>query len=726
MIRIFAVAIFFSAALLFLVQPMAAKLVLPILGGSPNVWNTAMMFFQTMLILGYLYSHLLTKKLPLAAQFVVHGVVLACVVLTLPIGLPAVLFSGMTPTGWLLATLTVIAGLPYFAAATTGPLLQSWFGATDDPRAKDPYFLYAASNGGSFVGLLCFPFLVEPNFALDGQAEVWTVGYCILVALVLVSGLLALRSRRKNDTPTPFALESSPVTWRTRLLWVALAAAPSSLSLGATAAITMDVAAVPLLWIAPLSIYLLTYTLAFSNVLKVRSSTVAKFAILAALVVLYNLLGNIKQPLLWLIGGHLAVLATCAYGCHRRLYETRPDVSRLTEFYLLAAIGGAIGGLINALVAPELFNSFFEYPLAIAVCLALIAPTAETLRQTRWRIAILTVGSVLVVAATGWILIAKFASQGSIEIYAAIITGLCLLIAIFPRGGASYRVAAALLAGILVTDIAGVNYRNTIFAGRSFFGVYAVLRDARRVQIVHGSTLHGEQSLDPELAEIPSSYYHPLGPLGDIFAVARRGGRPMRIAAVGLGAGTVAAYALPGDQFTFFEIDPLVRRIAEDSAMFTYISQARARGATVQIVIGDGRMGIGASDRQYDLIILDAFSSDSIPVHLLTVEAMETYKERLAAGGILAVHTSNRYFDLGVMVLHTGGRAMLPCVIRDDLMKDPNARRMRRASTWLALSRSQPLLKALLGRPEWFSAYLDPKQRVWTDSYSSMFDVPWK
>ncbi|MBX3388125.1 MAG: fused MFS/spermidine synthase [Phycisphaeraceae bacterium] len=726
MIRVFGVAIFISAALLFLIQPMAAKLVLPILGGSPNVWNTAMMFFQTMLILGYLYSHILTRKLPLTAQFLVHGAVLACVVAALPIGLPDRLFSGMTPTGWLLATLTVIAGLPYFAAATTGPLLQSWFGATDDPRAKDPYFLYAASNAGSFVGLLCFPFLIEPTFALDGQGEVWTVGYCVLVVLVLLSGLMAIRRKRESQGPVPEIVAAAPVTWSKRFLWIALAAAPSSLSLGVTAAITMDVAAVPLLWIAPLSIYLLTFTLAFSNRFKVSSSATTTLAVIAVLAVLFNSMGDIKWPLLWIIGAHFAVLATCAYACHRRLYETRPDVSRLTEFYLLAAIGGALGGVFNAIIAPELFRSFFEYPLSIAACLVLIAPSAASLRQSRWKHALASGAAALFVVALGWVFAVKFATRDSKLVYGALITGTALLAALFPRGGGNYRVAGILLAAILVTDFAGINRKMTVFAGRSFFGVYTVLRDPRRVQIAHGSTLHGEQFVSPDLAEIPTSYYHPLGPLGDIFAVDRRGGRPMRIAGVGLGAGTIAAYAVPGDEITFFEIDPLVRRIAEDESMFTYISQARARGATVKIIIGDGRMGLATSDQEFDLIILDAFSSDSIPVHLLTVEAMQMYKKRLAPDGILAVHASNRYFDLGVMVLHTGGRADLPCVIREDLMKEPNAKRMRRDSTWLALSKSTDTLKLLLGRPEWFAAYLDPKQRVWTDSYSSIFDVPWR
>lgn len=725
MIRIFAVAIFFSAALLFLIQPMAAKLVLPILGGSPSVWNTAMMFFQTMLILGYLYSHLLTRKLPFKAQFLVHGVVLACVVLTLPIGLPAVLYSGMTPTGWLLATLTVVAGLPYFAAATTGPLLQSWFGATNDPRAKDPYFLYAASNAGSFVGLLCFPFLIEPVFALEGQAEVWTAGYCILVTMVLLSGMLALRHRKAPSPVTEIAPEVGTLRWRTRLLWIALAAAPSSMSLGATAAITMDVAAVPLLWIGPLSIYLLTYMLAFSGRFKVSSSAAGWFAMLASLAVAMNAVANLNQPLIWLVTAHLAALAGCAYACHRRLYETRPDVSRLTEFYLLAAIGGAVGGVFNALLAPSLFNSFLEYPLAMAACLLLIAPTAAARAVRWWKHAIMAVAAAGLVMLAGWALSGPFSPWTNVPIYTSILGAICFLSALFFAGG-QYRFAAAIFAAILFTAYQRESQRGLLFSGRSFFGVYTVYRDSAKTRITHGSTMHGEQFLDAKLSRIPTSYYHPQGPLGDIFAVARAGDRPLRIAAVGLGAGTVAAYGMRGDEITFFEIDPLVKTIAEDKAMFTYISQARERGVVVRVVIGDGRIGLAVSEQKFDLIILDAFSSDSVPVHLLTVEALTTYTEKLAPYGILAVHTSNRHFDLGVMVLHAGARAELMCAIREDLMKEANARRGRTQSTWLALSQSKEPLKALIARPEWFTAYLNPKQSVWTDSYSSLFDVPWK
>lgn len=703
---------------------MAAKLVLPILGGSPSVWNAAMMFFQTTLILGYLYSHVLTRRLSLIWQFIIHGIVLGCVVLALPIALPEKLISGLTPTTWLLATLSLIAGLPYFAAATTGPLLQHWFGTTDDPRAKDPYFLYAASNAGSFIGLLCFPFLIEPNFALNGQAEVWTVGYCLLVAAVLICGLAALRRQKPQAAPTEEAPLADAPRWSTRILWIGLAAAPSSLSLGVTAAITMDVAPVPLLWILPLSIYLLTFVLAFSGRFGVSSRAGGYLAMAGALCVAFNSIGAIRMPLYWVIGAHLMALTGCAYACHRRLYETRPDKSRLTEFYLWLAVGGALGGTFNAVVAPIIFTSFLEYLIALAACVALIAPTARAAKLGWAKHVLMAQAAAALVCLAAWLLTGPLVQWATVQSYTFVLCGLCVLSLLFIPGG-NYRFAAALFAAVLFTDYSRQSQRGLIVQSRSFFGVYGVYNDGDRIRLTHGSTLHGEQFRQGELAQLPISYYHPKGPLGDIFSVLRSKDRPLRIAVVGLGAGSAAAYGLRGDRIVFFEIDPLVAAIAENKRFFTYIDQARSRGATVQIVIGDGRLSLGAMDEQFDLIILDAFSSDAIPVHMLTVEAIEVFKSKLAPDGLLAVHTTNRYFELGVIVFHGGLKADLGCMIRDDLARTPDAG-ARKASTWVVLSQSQPRLEALLARPEWFKPLPDPRQRVWTDSYSSLFDAPWR
>lgn len=726
MIILFGAAIFLSAVLLFLVQPIAAKLVLPIMGGAPNVWTTAMVFFQTMLLLGYLYSHIVTRRLRLPAQFFVHALVMASVLLALPIGFPGPDWMpgrGYSPSMWLLLVLLCIAGLPYFAVATTGPLLQAWFGATDDRRAKDPYFLYAASNAGSLVGLLAFPFLVEPNFVISGQSEVWTVGYAALGALVLGAGVRALR-RRSQEAESAVEIAIEPLAWRRRLLWVALAAAPSSLSLGATTTITMDVAAVPLLWIMPLAVYLLSYILAFSQWFRLGAIAAGRIAMVAVVVVLVQHSLGTRYPLALVIGTHLVALGACAYACHRRLYELRPATSRLTEFYLLAALGGAIGGAFTAFFAPRFFTFLIEYPIAMGACILLVAPSVASLRQRPWKRMAWAIGAVAVVVLVDLLLPKLVPAPGLPGARAAMVVVACVLAgAVVP--GANFGIGLIVPAVFLVTIFQQQMSGTVAYSGRSFFGTYSITSDRESVSIRHGTTLHGHQFRDPARARIASSYYNSKGPLGDIFAELRSRGRPLRVAVVGLGAGTVAAYAEKGDSFTFIEIDPLVNSLAQSNA-FTYIKDARKRGAAVSSIIADGRLAIEASPDTFDLIILDAFSSDSVPVHLLTLEAVAIYKERLKPGGILAFHTSNRYFDLALMCAQVATRHEMAFAIRFDQMKEPGAADERSPSDWVAIASKAETLRPLLQRPEWFQLRIDPRDRVWTDSYSSLFDVHWK
>lgn len=726
MIIIFGAAIFLSAALLFLVQPIAAKIVLPILGGTPNVWNTAMVFFQTMLLLGYFYSHAVTRLLRLRSQFVVHAILMGTVLLALPIGLPSAAWmpgAELGPAGWLLVVLLLLAGLPFFAVATTGPLLQAWFGETDDPRAKDPYFLYAASNAGSLIGLLCFPFLIEPNFALSGQSEVWTAGYAILGALVLASGVRALRRQQRHAQAANQTVRE-PIRWRRRFLWIALAAAPSSLSLGATTTITMDVAAIPLLWVMPLSVYLLSYILAFSARFKLSAVAAGRIALLAVLIVLFNFMMGTKYPLAFVVGSHLFALGACAYACHRRLYDLRPSTSRLTEYYLLAAFGGALGGAFTALFAPRFFAFLIEYPLAMGACLLLLAPSIASARVRAWKQAAVALGALALLAASSFLLPRLIQSPSIALINTVAIMSVCLLAALI-MPGPHYRLGIIVPAVFLGTMYQDRLAEGVVYSGRSFFGTYSIRVTRDTVCIDHGTTFHGLQFRDPERARQPSAYYHRNGPLGDIFAEMRTRDRPLHVAVVGLGAGTIAAYAEKGDAFTFFEIDPLVSRLAQSNA-FSYIKDARERGAEIDTIIGDGRLSIDAVDKKFDLIILDAFSSDSVPIHLLTLDALAVYKEHLSPGGMIAFHVSNRYFDLALMCAQVAAKNEMASAIRFDLMKDANAMAERAPSDWVAVASDQSALAPLLKRPEWFQLRIDPKARVWTDSYSSLFDVHWK
>lgn len=704
---------------------MAAKLVLPILGGAPNVWNTTMVFFQITLLLGYLYAHLLTRRLQLRAQFAVHALLLATVLLALPIALPPdsrTPGSWLHPSAWLLLVLTMIAGLPYFAVATTGPLLQSWFGRTDDARAKDPYFLYAASNAGSLLGLLAFPFLIEPNFLLRGQSEIWTIGYALFAALVLACGA---RLMRRHSAPAPaHTTPAAPPSPTRRVLWMALATGPSALSIGATSTITMDVAAVPLLWIIPLSIYLITYILAFSR-FPCSATLAGRIAILAVIAVALNHVYDTRYPLWFVIGIHLLGLAACSFACHRRLYELRPDASRLTEFYLLASLGGALGGIFAAVLAPAIFTGLFEYPIALALCLGLAAPGAKSLATRWWKHAILAffAAAAVVLACTCLPLILP-----SSDFYrlSTICFGVLFFFLLLHFPGANFRIAAAVLALWSTISFSDRSASGLLLADRSFFGTYEIFRRNDETRLRHGTTMHGSQFRDAQGARVPTLYYNPRGPLGDVIGLLRSQGRPLSVAIVGLGAGTVSAYAEKGDRFVYFEIDPLVGSIASDPRLFTYITDARARGAAVDIVLTDGRLGLARTRESFDLIILDAFSSDSVPVHLLTLEALKVYKERLAPGGLIAIHISNRYFDLASMCSQIAARDEMFSTVRFDLMREPDARETRESSDWVVCSPSTDLLSKLLKLPEWFKIKVDPAGRVWTDSYSSLFDVHWK
>lgn len=729
MIFIFGAAIFLSAVLLFLIQPMAAKLVLPILGGTPNVWNTAMVFFQTMLLLGYFYSHVVTRKLRLPAQFGVHALLMGLVLLALPIGLSRVAWiSGntFTPSTWLLVALTLIAGLPYFAVATTGPLLQAWFGATDDKRANDPYFLYAASNAGSLLGLLCFPFLVEPNFVLAGQSEVWTVGYALLAILVLAAGARALRRRRSEMNVVATDVPRDPMTWRRRFLWIGLAAAPSAMSLGTTTTITLDIAAVPLLWILPLSVYLLSYIFAFSSRFKVSAVAAGRFAVFGVLLVVVESTLNWRLNLPLVIGAHLLALGACGYACHRRLYELRPASDRLTEFYLCAALGGAAGGAFVALLAPQIFNALYEYPLAMAACLFLVAPTPAALKRPWWKHAIAAAICVAIIAVTAFYLIPLVAPAREKEWTRGVVLAFLAVLVVVLRPAANYRFAVVLIA-IFVIDVAQFrSARGLLFADRSFFGTYEIFQTGTRNRIMHGTTLHGEQFRRPELHRIANSYYAELGPLGDIFRLLRASKPHLKIAVVGLGAGTIAAYGEKGDSITFFEIDPLVETIASDKKLFTFLSDARERGADVNVVIGDGRLGIASSKQSFDLIILDAFSSDSVPVHMLTREALTIFADHLNPGGVIAFHVTNRYFDLMLLAAQLAHANEMFSAARPDQMSEPNAANWRSRSDWVAVAASMDTLIPLSKHPEWMQVEVDPTHRVWTDSYSSLFDVYWK
>lgn len=719
MIALFGLVSLLSAFLMFSVEPMIGKMVLPDYGGTPAVWNTCLVFFQGLLLLGYFYAHALRGVL--ARRPLLHLGIGAAGLLTLPAALPSWASPGTErfPVVHLLAVLAVVIGLPFAALCTTAPLTQWWFSHLGHVRSGDPYFLYAAGNAGSFAGLLSYPFLVEPHLGLRAQARAWTVGYIVLVVLTGVCALVATRAGRFGlADPVPRAESVARISWPRRGRWLLLAALPSSLLLGTTSFLSTDVAAIPLLWVLPLSVYLLTFVVAFSRfgAPYVRWATF----LLPGLVVSYALLarGGLGLPLRILL--MCALLGAAALVAHGRLAADRPPPARLTEFYLLVSLGGALGGSFNALLAPLLFNRVVELSLAVVVLLVVLV--APTLRG--WPDAVAHAFRAPTATAV-WLGVAAlpvlgFVVVGSLRLAtASAVVGLAASIALLAVVGraAGWTTRPLLVAAAVLVVPGMVSTTPALLRERTFYGVYRVTAANGEHLLTSGSTLHGSQSTDPVLARQPQTYYSRPGPLGDVFRAYGNTQAFNRIAVVGLGAGSIAAYGHAGQSITMYELDPAVVRIADNPRYFTYL---RDTAATTRMVVGDGRLRIAvAPPKAYGLIALDAFSSDSIPVHLMTREAVELYLSKLRDDGLLLFHVTNHYLNLDRVLSGIAADEHLTGLIRRDGITDPVTYRVH--SVWVALARSPATLAALRAIPGWVP--LAPGGRAWTDGYSNLVSV---
>ncbi|WP_367273930.1 spermidine synthase [Bosea sp. (in: a-proteobacteria)] len=607
---VYVATIFVSAFLLFGIQPMFAKMVLPKLGGSPGVWSVAMVFFQAVLLAGYGYAHLLVSRFALRRAALIHlGLMIAVLAISLPIHIAAG-FERPPQEGevlWLIGLFTASVGLPFFAVAANGPLLQAWFARTGHSHAADPYFLYAASNAGSFLALIAYPFLVEPLLPLALQASGWAWGFALLLAGIAGCAGLAIGAGRADAAAPVEAAPAAPVTNAQRFGWVALAFVPSGLLVAVTAHISTDVAAVPLLWVMPLALFLLTFVIVFQRrpILPHRWMLHLQIALMFAL--LLAVAAKFRIGWGYSLALHLGLFFVTAMVAHGELVKRRPDASRLTEFYLWMSFGGVLGGLFCGLLAPMLFNTVIEYPMLMVaglLCRPGIGAIGERLR-------VLKLGLI--------------------------------------------ATAGCMMAFLLAND-----WRRTDSV-RSFFGIHRILEaeDGRFRSLAHGTTVHGVQRLRnddgspvtgrPE----PLSYYFTGGGIADGIEALRRarGGVLGKVASVGVGTGSLACQTRPGEHWTFYEIDTRVVSIATDPAQFSFISQC---APDAPFVIGDARLTLAdAAAGSLDLIVVDAFSSDAIPVHLLTREAMGLYLSRLAPGGALLFHISNRNMDLAPVVAAT-------------------------------------------------------------------------
>ena len=710
-IALFATTAFVGAGLLFLVQPMVARLLLPLYGGSSTVWSASSLFFQVVLLAGYLYTDRVTTLLGPRSQRLLHAVVAAAPLLLLPLALPADAAppDDLSPVLWLLRTLLVVVGVPFLVLATTGPLVQKWYSRSDRHRADDPYFLFAASNLGSFTGLLVYPFVIEPLLALESQLRLWSGLFVLFVVLTCACIVMPNRTpagAQASAEATPRARTRLP---RRRLVrWTVWAFLPSGLMLAVTSHISTDIAAIPLLWVAPLSIYLATFVVAFGRASRTPQVAVTRAAVGLAFAAAVGAFATGMVPVWVMVLLQMVMLATVAYAAHARLAVDRPETEHLTTFYLVVAVGGALGGLINGVVAPLLFDRVLEYALLLASVPFLLVglPVATTgglvLGRGPRTVLLGGVTVILMAAAVAIPLLDGDARVVTTLATGIAVAGMAVLLPLYPRVGA---VAIVL---VLAVPMA-IDSRNVIDHRRTFYGSYAVESVDGVHSLRHGTTLHGLQFLD-ERSDVPTTYYARSGPLGDVFARPGLGD----VGVVGLGVGTVAAYGQAGQSFTFYEIDEEIVDVARDPSLFTYL---RDTDAQVTTVVGDGRLRLAeAPESSFDLLVLDAFSSDAIPVHLLTVEAMREYTEKLRPGGLLAVHISNRVFDLRPVLRGAADALGWEAVVSEKRGDTPGAT----ASVWVVLG-DDGALDRLVRTPGWEPL---PDESVrWTDDFSSLLPV---
>lgn len=735
---VFTMTLTLSAGLLFWIQPMFAKMVLPMLGGAPAVWNTSMVFFQASLLAGYAYAHYSTRHLDLRYQSLLHVIVLAIAFLALPIGVATGWSppTSTTPVGWLLALLTVSIGLPFFAVSATAPLLQKWFAHTRHKDASNPYFLYAASNIGSILALLSYPFLIEPYIGLATQGWVWGAAYAGLAALVALCAFLMWKHFAPDAPETvlenPAGLETD-VTAGLRFRWVLLSFVPSSLLLSVSAHITTDLASVPLLWIIPLVLYLLTFVIVFSKKPILSQHWMVRlhsYVVLLFVVVLYT--GSVF-PLPFTLSFHLLTFFVTAMVCHGALAKRRPTTKHLTEFYLWMSAGGVLGGIFNALIAPLVFDSIAEYPIVIVLACAL-RPMFDGERRGMWA---RDIGYPAILAMVAFALYALdpltyFSGKAQIVVLGTLAAAAAMVVFGFSARPLRFTLGVT----VLMVGANAVSWHSgsvgSEFITRSFFGVHRVIYDpeADVYMLMHGTTVHGAQAKSQNAWREPLGYYIEDGPVGQLFEYVHGDPEPQQVAVVGMGTGAMACYRREQDYWTFFEIDSVISELAHDTRFFNYLSEC---GGGTTITLGDARRSLlEEPHRQFDLLVIDAFSSDSIPLHLITSEAILLYLDKLTEDGIVAIHISNKFMDLepvlGNLVRDLDLAARVQWFDPHDEVSAPDQAtgprikdfRYRLPSRWVAVGRTEGALGPIAQDSRWKTLKPDPAMGVWTDDYSNI------
>ncbi len=728
LIILFAGTLFTSASLMFVLQPLFGKILLPLLGGSPAVWNTCMVFYQSILFLGYLYAHTISTRFSQHRQIQIHAAVILVSFLALPLALPenTVPPTESDPTFWLLWTLFLAIGLPYFVVSTTAPLVQKWFANIGHHTSHDPYYLYAASNTGSLIALLSYPFLLEPTIGLANQKNYWSIGYLFLSLLIAGCAFVLWKTRQNTSIVEDKGPEEKLSIYR-KLHWLALAFVPSSLLLGLTNFISTDIASVPLLWIIPLTLYLLSFVIVFSkwndkiHPLMVKLQPVAMLPVIA-----YAFINPADLPYWGYLCLHLLAFFFAVMVCHGELAKNRPHTQYLTNFYLIMSFAGMLGGMFNTFVAPFIFNGIYEYPIMIIAAL-LLRPWVP-LSLPRLLLQILIPAALII---TGLILYANV--QDLLQYFDVIVISLIAL-AFVTYLFRAQPVAYALLTGALIFPALGLHglSSHTLYQERSFFGVLAVHESIltneqnqpeKYHELIHGTTKHGAQRLAENLANIPLTYYSRPGPMGQLFKEYDNINKNWTIGIVGLGAGALVCYAKEQQNWTLYEIDPLVIDIASNPEYFTYLKRC-SHNTTMRI--GDARLSLEKEpDQKFDLLIMDAFSSDSVPTHLLTQEALALYFKKLKPNGILAFHITNRHLSLKKVLSIHAEHLHFSALIQE--FTPPQNLPLVVATDWVVMAKKPetlaPLSVSRLGNWQKMPLYFDMKP--WTDDFTNIVRI-WK
>ncbi len=730
LLPVFAATIFLSATLLFSVQPMFTKMVLPLLGGSPSVWSVAMVFFQAVLLAGYGYAHAMTHCLDPRRVAFVHLGVIALAFTALPIAVAN--GWGHPPADhqalWLIGLFGASIGLPFFAVAANAPLLQAWFARTEHPQAHDPYFLYGASNLGSFASLLAYPFLLEPVLTLREQSSLWSGGFGLLGVLIAASAVLMTRNASAAAMQSGREAIAAP-RWADRAKWVALSFVPSALLIAVTSHVSTDIASAPFLWVIPLALYLLTFVLTFRASGEATHRWMVQLQPIVVAPLVIGLMGGARAYWLVAILLSLGTFVISTMICHRELYLRRPDASHLTGFYMWVSAGGVLGGIFSGLLAPFVFPDVWEYPILIVLAL-LCRPHAFDGGMRPWLRDGAILAAIVMLALVPKFIFGVQLPASAEPVWMIVLVALAALIMLQAQN--ARRLAGLTILVLLLT----VTYRPGLIqteTARSFFGVHKVIEsaDGKFRMLYHGTTLHGAQRIRDEAGQPiagkpePLTYYYSGGLFAEAINAMRARIGTGRVALVGLGAGSLACYVKAGDRWTFFEIDPAVVRIARDPARFGFLSQC---APDAEIVIGDARLTIAERRERYDLIMLDAFSSDVVPVHLLTREAVGAYLDRLAPGGMIAFHISNRYLELASVVREVAALHGLSVVLKQDtkVTAEQFGERMYANSLIAVLARRDEDLAALTGHGGWTRLVANGAVRPWTDDYSDILSAIWR